>query len=222
MYISPLGVLALCTILVIAHDHEEMVAGPYVNNFRNDEPMDATIKVHIALQMSSWTMLSFGMVLGIAKSRWHVPTQVVSIVTTLFASFLAHHHGGRSFHHTAHATLANLLFYYVVIQAGLGTFLRLHIWEASRGRKIAKKAHSIVGKTFPVLGFAQMLLGGITSLGFCASHLFSLRLDLGSRIFMLTLNCVHDMHKQVLGSTPANVQLTLVSDLLSFSTEYST
>lgn len=70
---------ALAVLAVSAHEHAEAVAGPYVNPFRNDEEIDATLKVHIVLQTFTWTLFTFGMVLGITKNRFHVPLQVSSL-----------------------------------------------------------------------------------------------------------------------------------------------
>ena len=44
-----------------------------------------------------------GMVLGLTKSRWHVPLQSITVLISLFGNYLGHHHGGRSFHSTAHS-----------------------------------------------------------------------------------------------------------------------
>lgn len=55
----------------------------------------------------------------------------------------------------------------MISQAAMGTFLKLHVMEGSRTRRIAQRAHSIAGRAFPVVGWSQMILGGIAALGFC-------------------------------------------------------
>lgn len=121
-----LGLLVLLP-LISAHEH----GGPMVvydgsSSFRNDlviinhclpyfeftinflfspQPMDNTLKLHIAIQTLSWGILfPFGMVMGINRSKYHVPFQSITILCTLFASYLAHHHQGREFYETAHST----------------------------------------------------------------------------------------------------------------------
>lgn len=75
--------------------------------------------------------------------------------------------GHAQFHHSAHSSFAKLLFYYVILQAACGIFLKLHVLEGSLTRRAVKLLHSVVGKTFPIIAFSQMLLGGIAGLGFC-------------------------------------------------------
>ncbi|GAA6018593.1 hypothetical protein JCM8202_000573 [Rhodotorula sphaerocarpa] len=168
------AVLALSLVAVAqAHDHHEAEdVGPYEHNFTNDEPIDRILQWHIAIQVSVWGILfPVGMVLGIARSRFHVPLQTLGIVLTLAGNYLGHHHRGRSFHMTAHAHFATYLWLYLVLQTVLGVFLKLHVLEGSALRRGAVTAHGFVGKTFPVVGWVQMIFGGIAALGFCfADH----------------------------------------------------
>lgn len=112
--ISRLNLLGLFIILplILAHDH----GGPMVvydgsSSFRNDLPMDNTLKLHIIIQTLSWGILfPFGMVMGINRSKYHALFQSITIVCTLFASYLAHHHQGREFYETAHSTASKCEF----------------------------------------------------------------------------------------------------------------
>lgn len=86
---------------------------------------------------------------------------------TLAGYFLGHHHGGREFHRTAHSHFASYVFWYLITQASLGTFLKLHIWQESYFRRIMVILHGVIGKSFPVVGWVQMTFGAIATLGFC-------------------------------------------------------
>ncbi|GAA5916652.1 Ytp1p, partial [Sporobolomyces salmoneus] len=108
------------------------------------------------------------MILGLNKSRHHVPFQLIVIALSLFGgNFLGHHHRGRSFHMTAHAGFASYMWWYVVLQAAIGGFLKLHVAEGTRARGFAKGVHRWVGISFPIVGWVQMVFGAIASLGFC-------------------------------------------------------
>ncbi|GAA6003801.1 Ytp1p [Rhodotorula paludigena] len=154
--------------IVSAHEHHEVETGPYEHNFTNDEPLDGTIKWHIAIQIFCWGILfPAGMVLGITRSRFHVPLQSLTVALSLAGNSLGHHHGGRSFHMTAHAHFAGYLWWYMISQTAMGIFLKLHVLEGTVVRRSVVVAHGIVGKSFPVVGWTQMIFGGIAALGFC-------------------------------------------------------
>ncbi|GAA5919595.1 hypothetical protein JCM1841_001067 [Sporobolomyces salmonicolor] len=158
---------------VAAHEHHEVETGPYEQNFTNEEPLDTVIKWHIGIQIFCWGILfPVGMVLGITRSRFHVPLQTLTIVLTLAGNFLGHHHGGRGFHMTAHAHFAGYLWWYLIMQTAFGVFLKLHVMEGTKVRRGVVIAHGIVGKSFPVVGWVQMIFGGIASLGFCFGEHF--------------------------------------------------
>ncbi|KAG9025583.1 hypothetical protein FRB95_009980 [Tulasnella sp. JGI-2019a] len=165
---SPLLVLLCIISQARAHEHAGESSGPYENNFLNDEPIDGALKWHIGIQMIVWGIVfPIGMVMGITRNKWHVPVQTFGIVATLFGFYLGHHHGGREFHTTAHAHFGSYLFWYLITQASLGIFLKAHVWQESRFRRVVVIIHGIIGKSFPVVGWIQMIFGGIAALGFC-------------------------------------------------------
>ncbi|GAA5946835.1 hypothetical protein JCM3775_001727 [Rhodotorula graminis] len=161
--------LVASTLLgVHAHEHHDVDVGPYEHNFVNEEPLDSVIKWHIAIQVFCWGILfPAGMVLGITRSRFHAPLQSLGVVLSLAANYLGHHHAGRDFHTTAHSHFAGYLWWYLASQTLMGIFLKLHVLEGSLARRVVVKAHGIVGKSFPVFGWTQMIFGGIAALGFC-------------------------------------------------------
>lgn len=64
---------------IAAHEHHDQLSEQQAN-----APVDAILWIHILLQILVWGFLfPIGMVLGITRSRWHVPLQV-----SLFDSFL--------------------------------------------------------------------------------------------------------------------------------------
>ncbi len=79
-------------------------------------------------------------------------------------------HGGREFiDSNVHAQFGTVLFFLMIGQVALGVYLRLHLEKGINGRirPVIRIIHSINGKAFPVISWAQMLFGGITALGFC-------------------------------------------------------
>lgn len=160
---TSLVVLSLLVQGIAAHAGHEHMEPPDPS-----EPIDGILTAHMVLQIFTWgLLLPAGMVLGLTKSRWHVPVQTLGILLTIVGVQLAHHHGGRTFYHTAHGSLAYFLTFYLFAQVSFGIFLKLHIMEESKTRRIVLSLHSIFGKIFPVLSWTQMVLGVVTALGFC-------------------------------------------------------
>ena len=61
-----------CALLVAAHEHHDELSEEEAN-----APVDAILWIHIFLQAAVWGILfPIGMVLGLSRSRWHVPLQV--------------------------------------------------------------------------------------------------------------------------------------------------
>ena len=77
----------LCTIMlpVLAHKHHDELTEEEKN-----APVDAILWIHMALQAAIWGVLfPVGMVLGMTRSRWHVPLQVCTcpISYTVFSVY---------------------------------------------------------------------------------------------------------------------------------------
>lgn len=92
--------------------------------------------------------------------------QSTGIVLTIGGYFLGHMHGGRKFLGSAHETFANIVMAFVAVQLALGIYLKLHVHERSI-RPYAVVLHGIVGKTYPIIGWTQMLFGAIAYMGYC-------------------------------------------------------
>jgi Domain of unknown function (DUF2427) len=147
---------------------EAPVLSLYLMCFRA-QPIDMMLRLHIYFQVFVWAILfPTGMVLGITRSRYHVPIQAVGTVVTLAGYLLGHSHGGREFPETAHGSVAGFVLCYLIAQAAMGTFLKLHLkWGEERVRPIVVKVHGVLGKSYPVVGWFQMVLGWIALRGLC-------------------------------------------------------
>jgi hypothetical protein len=63
---------SILTIPVLAHKHHDELDAEQLN-----APVDAILWIHMFLQALVWGILfPAGMVLGLTRSRWHVPLQV--------------------------------------------------------------------------------------------------------------------------------------------------
>ncbi|KAJ5953479.1 Protein YTP1 [Penicillium verhagenii] len=158
--------------LASAHgDHENVPAGETISQ----DPIDSTLWIHMILMGFTFGIVfPLGMVLGIIRSRWHVPVQVVGTIIAVVAYFLGHAHKGRQFAPNVHHSFANWLMLMLVAQVGLGFYLKLHLEKGGQGRIrwIFVLAHGVIGKAMPVVSWAQMLFGGIAMMGFCqADHM---------------------------------------------------
>ncbi|KAI1928311.1 hypothetical protein LOZ58_001021 [Ophidiomyces ophidiicola] len=165
---SLLAVLvALSTNTVLGHgDHHALPEGQFISV----EPLDSILWIHIVLMIVAFGLiLPTGMVLGITKSRWHVPVQVVGTIVAFLAYFLGHLHKGRQFAPNIHALYANSLMLMLICQLVLGIYLRLHLTKGIHGklRYYIVTVHGVIGKIMPLVTWIQMLFGGITALGFC-------------------------------------------------------
>ncbi|CAL3971151.1 unnamed protein product [Diplocarpon coronariae] len=165
----------LCSLAVLlsmaglgrAHgDMSHVAEGEYVSK----DPIDAILWIHILLMMLSFGIIfPTGMVLGITRSKFHVPVQVLGTLIVIPAYFLGHLHGGRAFSKNVHASFANWLMLMLMVQIVFGIYLKFHITKGIHGkiRKVAVHGHGILGKAMPVVAWVQMLFGGIAGLGFC-------------------------------------------------------
>ncbi|KAI1411793.1 hypothetical protein F5Y13DRAFT_164356 [Hypoxylon sp. FL1857] len=166
----PTFLLALAALpMASAHDHSSthIEEGQAISV----DPIDTTLWIHIFVQMFAWGVIfPLGMVLGIVKSRWHVPVQVVGTALAILGYALGHMHGGREFRHdNVHSKFASPISLLLFAQILMGIYLKLHLEKGINGkiRRFVKIGHGIVGKALPVLSWTQMLFGGITALGFC-------------------------------------------------------
>ena len=66
-------ILSLSLIQVaLAHSHSDSITEEEANS-----PVDSILWIHIFLQSTVWAVIfPIGMVLGLTRSRWHVPLQV--------------------------------------------------------------------------------------------------------------------------------------------------
>ncbi|KAJ7460808.1 hypothetical protein FB451DRAFT_1270391 [Mycena latifolia] len=145
-----------------AHDHHNELTEAEAN-----QPTDSILWIHIFLQAAVWGVLfPVGMVLGITRSRWHVPLQSAGFLLTAGGYILGHSHKGRMFLPSAHGAFADLLFAPMAAMLFLGVYLKLHIHEQSI-RPWAVRLHGLIGKAYPVLGWTQMLFGAIAYRSYC-------------------------------------------------------
>ncbi|KAK0489336.1 hypothetical protein IW261DRAFT_1557816 [Armillaria novae-zelandiae] len=155
-------VFSLASCFVYAHPHHDNLTEEQKN-----APVDAILWIHMALQALVWGLLfPAGMVLGITRSRWHVPLQSTGFALTLAGYFLGHKHKGRMFLRSVHGTYANILFIPIFVQLALGIYLKLHIHEKSI-RPYMVRLHGVIGKAYPIFGWVQMVFGIATFRGYC-------------------------------------------------------
>ncbi|KAF7289484.1 hypothetical protein HMN09_01342400 [Mycena chlorophos] len=148
--------------LIRAHEHHDELTEEEMS-----QSTDAILWLHIIVQALVWGVIfPVGMVLGITRSRWHVPLQSLGFLLTAGGYVLGHSHGGRQFLASAHGVFANIILVPIAAQLALGIYLKLHIHENSI-RPYAVILHGVVGKAYPVIGWTQMLFGAIAYRGYC-------------------------------------------------------
>ncbi|RKP25380.1 hypothetical protein SYNPS1DRAFT_8546, partial [Syncephalis pseudoplumigaleata] len=130
-------------------------------------PMDVWLKLHIILMLVAFGgLFPLGIIMGVTKHRFHVPTQLLAIVLSVLGIVLGHVHGGRVFPHSAHATGANWVVLMIIVQAGIGVFLKRYRAPTTL-RLVAKLGHRTIGMLWFVVGGVQCALGLITYMGYC-------------------------------------------------------
>ncbi|KAF8956933.1 hypothetical protein BDZ97DRAFT_141459 [Flammula alnicola] len=159
--------IGLCFIAhVLAHPHHDTLTEEQAL-----APIDNILWIHMFLQAMVWgVMFPIGMVLGLTRSKWHVPLQATGYALTVGGYILGHSHKGRSFLHSFHGTFANILIIPILAQFVVGIYLKLHIHEKSI-RPYIVVVHGIIGKAYPILGWSQMLFGVIAFRGYCNEDL---------------------------------------------------
>lgn len=92
--------------------------------------------------------------------------QSVGFALTIAGYLLGHSHKGRAFLPSVHGSFAKFLYLPISAQLALGVYLKMHIHEQTI-RPWAVKAHGILGKSYPIIGWTQMLFGSATFFGYC-------------------------------------------------------
>lgn len=164
---AAVAALLLLAQLAYAHEgHDRIPEGMMIS----PEPLGTVLWIHVLIQSAAFGIVfPTGMVLGLVKSRWHVPVQVLGTALAVPGYFIGHHHGGRQFTKNVHAMFSNWLMFLLIGQISMGVILKLHIDKGFLGqiRRVVKKGHLILGCFMPVISWVQMLFGGIASQGFC-------------------------------------------------------
>ncbi|KZO89921.1 putative membrane protein [Calocera viscosa TUFC12733] len=158
---STLLLLVVAASTAYAHEHADAAAiDPTV-------PIDTITWLHVALQAFVWLVIfPAGMVLGMAKSRWHVPLQCAGLALTTAGYVLGHSHGGRQFAWSVHVPMATVIIFLLAAQTALGIYLKLHINETTL-RPWAVRVHGILGKCYPLVGWVQTVFGYAALGGYC-------------------------------------------------------
>lgn len=159
------------TLLALARAHEHVTSNVQHGAVISADPIDRKLWLHIAIMMLAFGILfPMGVVFGLSKSRWHVPTQIVATILAVFGVLLAHtKRTGRQFESNIHAKFAPFIIIYLIAQVCLGIYLRLHLVKGLNKvlRRIVVRVHGWMGAFFPVFSWVQIGFGGITALGFC-------------------------------------------------------
>lgn len=159
----------LCSTAVTAHEHHvnKIAEGEVISQ----DPIDSMLWTHILVQGFAWGIIfPTGMVLGIIRSKWHVPVQVAGSILAIVGYFLGHNHKGRQFtEDNIHAKFVPIIILMLIAQIVMGVYLKLHLEKGIHGkiRRVVVVGHGVVGKALPVVTWVQFLFGGITALGFC-------------------------------------------------------
>ncbi|KAK9767383.1 hypothetical protein K7432_002868 [Basidiobolus ranarum] len=140
---------------------------------------NGVLTVHILCMVASYGfIIPVGVVLGLIRSRWHVPTQIVGSMIAALGFFLGFMHDVGSTHHhehshrNPHSSFAWVMILALISQGLFGFYIKFYKKSTANLRKIVKVAHRWLGISTIVLAYVQMLLGAIVYLGMCkADHL---------------------------------------------------
>ncbi|CAJ0841876.1 8471_t:CDS:2 [Entrophospora sp. SA101] len=156
-------ILASFSTLSHAHDHRDL------------SQVDIKLWTHIIFMFIAFALIfPIGMVLGLSKSKWHVPVQSLGTIIGTMGYFLGHSHGGKEF--KIHSSFASIVVFLFLAQIGAGIYLKLHriiigkthnLNNKHFARSIIQKIHSIIGITFPITSYIQIIFGIITLPGWC-------------------------------------------------------
>ncbi|CAG8466914.1 6262_t:CDS:2 [Acaulospora morrowiae] len=164
-----LTLLILIGHLVKAHEHHHSTGNSTLGSGITSEPIDGILWAHIIFMTLAFGILfPTGMVLGLSKSRWHVPVQILGTSLATIGYFLGHAHGGREFEENIHSSFASYVVLLLLAQIGIGMFLKLHLERGPRWlRPMLVKFHKIFGIVIPVVSYIQIVFGAIVANGWC-------------------------------------------------------
>lgn len=129
--------------------------------------MDAVVLVHVALQVLVWGVLfPIGMVLGLTKSRWHVPLQSAGYLLTIAGYIIGATRSGHDYPSASQGPFAYFLLGPILLQLILGLYLQFRPNSPSI-RPYILKVHGIIGRVYPLLAWIQLLANFATLGGFC-------------------------------------------------------
>ncbi|EGN97018.1 hypothetical protein SERLA73DRAFT_185298 [Serpula lacrymans var. lacrymans S7.3] len=138
-----LSALVLTAVVVSAHEHHDELSEEEAT-----APVDTILWIHMGLQALVWGILfPVGMVLGITRSRWHVPLQSAGFALTIAGIVLGHSHKGRQFLPSAHGVFANVL----IILTGWA------MSQHAQALEISTKVHTTFGCTLMLAGFSRIV-----------------------------------------------------------------
>ncbi|KAF0387748.1 putative Integral membrane protein Ytp1 [Gigaspora margarita] len=147
------------TKIISAHEHHE------TSEIMNDEafqaPIDGILLAHIAFMFLAFGIIyPTGMELALScPDNWFYfsPQSVIFLIMDMVEE----------------NSLVTIFTVYLhlssFIQVGIGAYLKLHLTSGPNKwfRPLFTKVHKIVGILIPILGYAQMVFGVITSCGWC-------------------------------------------------------
>lgn len=155
------------SILFARHEHHELPDGQHAT----DDPLGFVMYLHIfAMGLAFGILYPVGMIFGLARSKWHVPTQITASCLAIVGFFLGHAHKGRQYSaHNIHSRFAKYLLFTAIAQVSLGVVLKLHIEKGLIGkiRRPLVIAHLVIAIIMPAFSWVQMGFGAITITGFC-------------------------------------------------------
>ncbi|KAJ0413788.1 hypothetical protein BJY00DRAFT_319419 [Aspergillus carlsbadensis] len=128
------------TTTITAHDHHGGESKIPEGETVSTELLGIIMWIHIFIQMlAHGVVFPIGMVLGIGKSRRHVPTRILGTAPAIAGFFLGHAHTGREFTaNNVHASFAWILQILLSAQIVPGLYVKAH-WEKGRiDRRIRK------------------------------------------------------------------------------------
>ncbi|PFH47640.1 hypothetical protein AMATHDRAFT_77108 [Amanita thiersii Skay4041] len=137
------------------------VVGHEVSEEDTKAPVDSILWIHIFPQAAVWGILfPIGMVLGLTRSRWHVPLQATGFLLTFTGYILGHSHKDPAFPGSAHGIFGNILVILMLYQLALGIYLKLHMHEKTFRPYLVGQClgHYIIGSVFIAYGTIMVIL----------------------------------------------------------------